>query len=1309
MVNKKLKAMIAALSVTGALVPFSMSAAPVMAQDITIQSNPITTVPQQSSVQKIVQEAGSHISETPLLKVVNQTPKTPVTKKEEDKQETQQSSASSLKVIETPSQAPQGRQRTDKEIDADFGETSNSPSQSTQSATQPVSAPQTSVQAVENGSDVVEPLTNSADSAQSVNPLREINQYLFSRAVQESTQNSVLPESETVTEPTENTENISNNNPSSLLTSPLQAVNTALAVPAAIGAGVVGALGTGAAALGATLTGLNVLGTTALAVNALPAAALLGAAALPAVGAAVGTGLFAAPAVLGTGLAATTVLGTGAALLAAPVVGTTALGAGVLGLSALALPAAAITTAAIAAPVVLGTPLVLGAAVLGTQAAALIGAGVTTAVVGTVITGALLAPLALGAGALALGAVGLLTTATTAILITGAINAGLLGIGALTLGGLALGALGLGALTLGGLTLGTLAFGTFRLGALAVLAAIPVLGALAIGVMIPLILGGMVLLTVPLILGIGAILAIPLVIAGLGALAILPILGITMLGLGALAFPILLGLGALSTIPLGILALGTLAILPILGLTLLGLGALALPVLLGLGALGLLAMGAGALTFGAIVLGALTLCALGLGTLFLLAQPWLILLGRLLTRPFAIPLSTLTWANVGRAWGRFIGSIIAMSIAFPVAGIAGWLIGLPGFKALFVAIWECICMPLWAFLGAFNGALVCTPLGALLGLGLGVAFPLWSTFIGSWLVPMFAALWDSLAGINQFEAVKRSLAAWFSTLNWANVGRAWGRLVGSVIGAIGAVLIIGGLSMTILPPGMKLIGTAFWLYVCIPLWAKIGAFNGALICTPIGTGLGTIIGAAFPLWSLFLGSWIVPMAALLWDTLATANEVLLQVVPRYLARWTWWIGAIEIPSALTSLQNLLVLRYGPLNNRIFKVTSFSDSTDSGWGSLGYWLYGKTAASGVPVLDSTPWLVGYALGAWVDQFSFPGARSNEILFLLDPFYVPDWNLRGQEDLLSMGSNNFWKLLLMKPLARMSVRTSQVVTLSVGSNDLWVPFMSALYDIADDGRLPWDYLTISKRSELLGAPLSIIDNVFSYFRAWGTALATGTSNPTKPYFYVIKLFMGVVKEFTDYFLNMPLILLHVFLLNPTATVVVEGMENPVYGWDFMPGTNDDLIETMMSLVYDVYNIYARILTFLYPANWIPFTPGHAVYADMHGIQLKSEKVTIPTYENLTQDGSGFDPHPSWIGRRQRADRILKALGQPSPYTWTEDTFLRPSIFWNILYPIRPTAWIHPLITRIRPFDRLRIHPIYNFQTILPSFTGTLPIEY
>lgn len=1308
MVNKKLKKMIAALSVTGAILPFSLNAVPAMAQDVAVQPNPVTGVPQQSSVQKIVQEAGSHISETPLLKVVNQTPKTPVTKKEEDKQEVQQSSESSRNVIETPSQAPQGRPRTDKEIDADFGVKSSTPSQSTQSATQPVSAPQAQANEIENGSDVVEPLTRSAvsgetkQSAQPVNPLREINQYLFQRAVQDSTQNSVLPESETTEEPVNNIESTSNLNPSGLLTSPLQAVNTALAVPAAIGAGVVGALGTGAAALGATLTGLNVLGTTALAVNALPAAALLGAAALPAVGAVVGAGLLAAPAVIGTGLVTTAALGTGAALLAAPVVGATALGAGVLGLGALTLPAATVTAAALAAPIVLGAPLVLGAATLGAQAAALIGAGVTTAVVGTVFTGALFAPLALGAGALALGAVGLLTTATTAVLITGAINAGLLGIGALALGGFTLGALALGAVTLGRIGLGALALGALALGALA----LPVLGILAIGAMIPLALGGLAALTLPLLLGIGALLAAPFILGTLGTLAILPWILPTLLGLGLLALPALLGIGALFAVPLTIFGLAAAAVLPIALLTMLGLGALAIPALLGLGLLGLLAMGAGALTFGAIVLGALALGALGLGTLFLLSQPWLIALGQLLTRPFAIPLSVLTWTNVGRAWGRFIGSLIAMGIAFPVAGILGWLIGLPGFKALFVAIWECICMPLWAFLGAFNGALVCAPLGAMLGLGLGVLFPLWSTFIGSWLVPLFAALWDSLTGINQFEAVKRSLSAWFSTLNWANVGRAWGRFIGSIIGAIGAVLIIGGLSMTILPPGMKLIGTAFWLYVCIPLWAKIGAFNGALICMPIGTAMGTMIGAAFPLWSLFIGSWLVPMFALLWDSLATANEVLLQVVPRYLARWTWWIGAIEIPSALTSLQNLLVLRYGPLNNRIFKITSFSDSTDSGWGSLGYWLYGKTAVSGLPVLDSTPWLVGYALGAWVDQFSFPGARTNEILFLLDPFYIPDWNLRGQMDLLSMGSNGFWKLLLMRPLARLSVRTSQVVTLSVGSNDLWVPFMSALYDIADDGRLPIDYLTITKRSELFGAPLSMIDNVISYFRAWGTAIST---NPTKAVFYVVKLVAGVIKEFTDYFINYPLILLHIFLLNPTATVVIEGMENPVYGWDFMPGTNDDLIETMMSLVYDIYNIYARILTFLYPANWIPFTPGHAVYADMHGIQLKSEKVTIPTYENLTQDGSGFDPHPSWIGRRQRADRVLKALGQPSPYTWTEDTFLRPSIFWNILYPIRPTAWIHPLITRIRPFDRLRIRPIYNFQTILPSFTGALPIQY
>lgn len=1226
MKNKRLKQKIAALSVTGALIPFSLSAVPAMAaEQVAVQPNPVTGVTlNQSSVQKIAEHVGSHLADSPVLKVVNQTPKTPVTKKEEEKQETQDVSLQS--ALSSHSSQPLQEQRT-PEGEAKVQTTSAPEESSTSSALN--SSPSTP--------------TESAGSVQT------INQYLLNRAAQGDPQLMTSPSPEETAGSSQTPQNSANPSPltndipnltensaeQETPDSPFSAAGALLGIPTAIGTAALGAAGIEAGTLGATVTGLGILGTAALAVNALPAAALLGVGTLGA--AALGTGA----ALLGAGIAGTAIVGTGAALLAAPVVGATAIGAGVLGLGALAVA----TPAAIAA---VSVPVILGA---------------------TVGAGALLVGQAVAIGTLAVGTVGLA-----------------LGAGAITLGAVATGAVVLGAAALGATTLAAIAGTALFLGTQAVLG----LGALTL---FNLALGTAI--------GLGAITAGILGLGTLAALAAAPVLiGLAVVGT-AIALPILTAL-----------AVGTLGLLGLANLGLMGLNAL----LIG-----------GTILLGAVTLGAILLFAPGAILLALAIGPML-LAGHVLLQLFAIPLSTLTWANIGRAWGRFVGSIMGASVAAVISGILGWLIGPPGMKALFFALWECICVPLWAFLGAFNGALICTPIGALLGLNLGVLFPLWSIAIGSWLVPMFALLWDSLTGIIQFESLKRSLAAWVSTWNWMNIGRAWGRFVGSflagtasfvIAGVLGALVgaLLGGWIGSLFgqtTPGAvigALLLAPLWQILLVPLWTMLGALNGALVCMPLGTALGTGLGAAFPLWSLSLGLFIVPACALLWDSLATGNELIthliswgIQWIPRYLLRWTRYNLFTEIPAILKSLFNLVTLQYGPLTNHIHKITSFSDSVDSGWGSPLYMLYGKTVVAGLPVLDSAPWLVGYALGAWVNQYALPGGRTNEILFLLDPFYIPDYNLRNQLEYLSNGSLNFWKLFVMRFFARLSVRTSQVVMINVGSNDLWVPFMAALYDIADDGRLPFDLLTDTERGAIFGAIPAMMDNVFSYIRAW-------IFHPWKWGLYTIKLLSGGLKEFTDYFINLPLILLHIFLLNPFATVVVEGTESPVRNWDLIPGADDNLVEYLMEPVYAIQNLYKRLCTILYPGNWLLFLPtSKAVYADMHGIQLKGERTTIPTFESLSLDGFGFDPHPSWIGRRQQADRVLKALGQPSPYSIWESAYLRPSIFWNVIYPYRPTSFIHPLINRIRPLDGIKLRSPINMQTILPSVTGALyPINY
>lgn len=1272
MVNKKLKKMIAALSVTvtGAIVPLSMSGVTTYAAEpATNQIMGLTQNQVQNSV--VDKNAVNTIADSPVLKVINQTPKTPVDETEKEKQKTE-------------SNLPQSASNT-----------------SIGSHTEPKEQ---------------KPIY---DNKEDINPARSIiNSYadLQNNQTQEKTPslsvNNADPAEQTSTEtPLDTTKETPE--------SPLQNVNALAAVPALLGAGTVGTVALGAGATAATLAGLGLLGTTAVILGALPATALLGlgtAATLTAAVPAAGTALLGVGA--GTALAAATVATTGVAVLAAPVLGATALTVGVLGIGALN---AAVTVGAVIAsvPVALGATAVLGTLAAGTVGAALLAGTTIVTSIFTAITGATTSVLfaghiirriiefgilsagaaVLGAGALAL-TVHLVATAVRTALLAGALmmTATLIGT-TLTIAVMSIAALGI----LGGLALFSVAG---VVGTLLVLRAIR-------HIAIFLAIGLAALTALNLTVGLAALIGMSaLNLALLARAAVIGFLGLTALVKTATLITFgLIGAGLLGMTALALLTgNGILTGLGLLGITLLGMAGLSL--LLGslavAGVLGLLAVG------GLAILSLIALNVLGLGAFALAAVPAVVigmLLTRLLATPLAVPVATLTWANIGRAWGRFIGALIGGGASFVIAGILGSIFSLPFLRPAFAVLWQLICVPLWSALGAFNGAVICTPIGTALGALLGLAVPVWSLAIGTWLVPMFALLWDSLATTQIVFTTAHLIAGLIGLpigmLTWWNVGRAWGRFIGSWIGAAVSFVVAGLIGFTVGLPGLRIPFALLWQVICVPLWSVLGAFNGAVICSVLGTGIGAILGMTFPLWSAFIGSWLVPMFALLWDVLATTEitgayltSIFSQWLVRYPLRWARMNAFVFIPGALKSLLNIVLLRYGPLFNHIHKITAFSDSVDSGWGSLGYLLYGKTVVANKPVLDSAPWLVGYALGAWVNQYSMPGGRTNEIRFLLDPFYLPDYNLRNQMEELSNGSISYWKLLLMKFFARMSVRTSQVVTINIGSNDLWVPMMGALYDIANDGRLV-DILTNPERTALFGKWPSMISNVVAFVLAWYMANALSSVNPTKTTFLTIKLVAGIIKEFTDYFINLPIILMHIFLLNPFATVVVEGTESPVRNWDLIPGLDDNLIEYAMEPVYMVQNLYKRLLVLLYP--------GKAVYADMHGIQLKTEKFAIPTFENLTLDNSGFDPHPSWIGRRQQADRILRALGQPSPYGWSESVYMRPSFLWNVLYPNRPSTFIHPLWARFRPLDGIHFRPLYSFQTILPSITGKLPINY
>lgn len=881
----------------------------------------------------------------------------------------------------------------------------------------------------------------------------------------------------------------------------------------------------------------------------------------------------------------------------------------VIGTTAVAVPALAAGTAAIlgtTALTTMGTLAAITTAGLTTVTVPAAGAVLgTAALTGAGLFGAMAVSVPLAAGALALPVAG-----AGAMLTTGVIGAGL----ALAAGTAA---------TLG--TAGTLALGTTALATLAGaagLAGLTALGitaggiALGISALITAALVGSALTGLAAMTGAGLIgTTLTALVAGAGELALLT--GTALLGLGTTVLALRslgLGVATLATVVTGIIGMvvtGLFAIPVALAITNLVLAAGVTVTALAatiLGTLGAIALVAGSLVVSALATGVLLL---GMGLISLLTGnlALALLIGCLALPLITGPLLFVLWGNLGRAWGAFLGPILADPIAFVLAGTIGLLLG---------------------------GAL-----GGLLGEGI-------NTLLGQ-------------------------------TQPWIPV----------LLGITGAL----GLG-------------AIWELICIPLWTLLGAINGAVFCAPIGAMIGAVLGTFFPLLAP-VNTTVALLFAAGWDALHMMMRGgiftiarILEYVPRY--AWRWGRALLsENVTGLHRLFHLLTLQYGPLFNHIHVYTSLGDSLQSGWGSPLYMLYGKTVVTGLPVLDSAPYLVGYALGAWVNQIHMPGARSNEFLYLVDPLMLfPDWVTRTQMQYLSGGSINTLRLMLVKIPTMLKIMTSDVVNVDVGANNLWLPFMAAVYDIEDDGRLPFDLLTMPQRTALFGRPIAILDDVFSYIRAW-------VFHPLKWPAYALKLLDGVLKWDFDFFIDFPLILLHIYLLNPRTKVVVSGLPNVVNNWDLVPGLDDNLIMYAMQPLYSFQNAYRMLFAFLYPGNWDLIPGNNAYFADMQGIQLVTEEPRITLEETISLDNSGYNPHPTALGRMQQANRILRALGQPSPYGWSEISYLSPNPLWNLIIPYRPI--VPTLSARFRPFDSIFPRSLYNFQSLLPSFTPNLPVNY
>lgn len=314
-------------------------------------------------------------------------------------------------------------------------------------------------------------------------------------------------------------------------------------------------------------------------------------------------------------------------------------------------------------------------------------------------------------------------------------------------------------------------------------------------------------------------------------------------------------------------------------------------------------------------------------------------------------------------------------------------------------------------------------------------------------------------------------------------------------------------------------------------------------------------------------------------------------------------------------------------------TSIGDSVQSGCGLEEYATYGQIVVANENIRGSAPVLVGRAIGAdKVNQLHMPGARSTEIRYILDDEYDGDWITDGQSYYLSDGVLGKEHLDSWKEEYQNAVRESDVVVLDFGFNDFWVPWYGAMYDVAGDGRLPWDDMTPWERVERMGSFGALADTLASVGRAY-------IFNPTNWWIYDLKFADSILKFAVDYPVNCFAITDSIYALNPDATLLICIGYNPMEGWDLVPAWDDNLVGDVLGVVFAAHDI-AKIAAFL-------SYPGEAALVDMRHVDVITDNTMIFVFEKMTIDDTGFNPHPTVRGSEQVASQILKALGRGTPY--------------------------------------------------------------
>ncbi len=345
-----------------------------------------------------------------------------------------------------------------------------------------------------------------------------------------------------------------------------------------------------------------------------------------------------------------------------------------------------------------------------------------------------------------------------------------------------------------------------------------------------------------------------------------------------------------------------------------------------------------------------------------------------------------------------------------------------------------------------------------------------------------------------------------------------------------------------------------------------------------------------------------------------------------------------------------------------RYTCLGDSVASGFGLPDYSKYGKTVVYGKRIKGSYGDLISRYVGAKTYYpRAYPGFTSSIFRYCLEDGYNPPaWEI-GQIENMSYGAYSSTVLQREKANIRRAIAKSDLVTVDLGVNDTWYGTISLVYEIAKYGTVVGQdpRTTLAEEMAKYGSWGTVVRNAMFY-------LAGFAEHPELWATFWGAWLQNLGTYFTQYANNYNAIIENIYKINSNITVVSLASGNSFRCLTLIPGMRsgslklqwmDQPIQLDLPYVGTMYlpawvhvsenpiaNVTGVTYDFFYEPvrkSWEAKKPGQYFYADVTDYEMIMDHMSVPMYEFMSMDNSGFNPHATLAGNQYMADKILEVL--------------------------------------------------------------------